>query len=127
VAIIARVSAPKSTSVPRGDHVAATGSPSERAAMTSGIHSASCARSSLNRIPSNSGHACSASKRRRRKSTFSAPCTKLMWGTDRMNARGSDTFPRSTRYAQSCRETSNCSMIFTALRVSIVPSSRSAV
>ena len=44
-----------------------------------------------------------------------------------MNRSGSGSIPSLTRNAQNCRETWNCSLTFTALEMSMVPSASSGV
>jgi hypothetical protein len=62
-----------------------------------------------------------------RYATFSSPHTKLMCGTVLMNRLGWGSIPSPTRYAQNWRDTWNCSLTFTALEMSIVPSGSSGV
>ncbi|CPU66629.1 Uncharacterised protein [Mycobacteroides abscessus] len=50
-----------------------------------------------------------------------------MWGVREMKLAGCGSAPVVSRWCQNSRDTSNCSLIFTALVMSIVPSAFSGV
>ncbi len=122
-----RVSDPKSTSEPAAEYVAAIGWSFLRPGMSAGAHCRICAGSSENSMPAKSGWSLSASQRFRMYSTLSAPQTNEMCGVGLMKFEGSGSAPVSTRWAQNCRDTWNCSLTVTAFAISTRPSGSSGV
>jgi hypothetical protein len=78
-------------------------------------------------IPAKQWCALIASNRLRRNVTSLWPRTKLMCGTEWMNASGSGIAPLRTRDAHSCRERSNWVLTFSARLMSTLPSERCGV
>ena len=95
------MSAPKLTSVPAVDRVAATTCRGSRPAIISGSHPASSAASSLYSSPSNRGCAASARWRARMYARPSSQVTKLTCGTGVMNSLGEPVSPSRIRCDQN--------------------------